>query len=156
MHTAEPNSRLITCATTSLLVSATFIAGCGAQSAEFGKHGAAPAKTVATRPLARSYRFSEKVAFITDMSAELAVITREFDRLFPRVGAASTQVQSDVVPTIESLRGLSGMLYRRLDESRSATEAEWPVLTASFGRDLARLKAGLEQSRLKVSGPAAR
>ncbi len=140
-------------AATGLLFTAAFIAGCGAQSADFGKHAATPAKPVAARPLAKHYRFAEKAAFITDMSAELAGITREFDRLFPRVDAASTRMQSDVVPTIETLRGLSGTLYRRLDEARTATESEWPAMTADFRRDLGRLNAGLEQSRQKLSGP---
>lgn len=141
-----------TMSTTLLLLAAALIAGCGAHSADFGKHTAP--QTAAVRPIAKDYRFDDKAAFITDMSAELASITREFDRLFPRVGAAGTQLQSDVVPTIESLRGLSGTLYRRLDEARSATAAEWPALTAGFRQDLARLTAGLEQSRQKLSGPA--
>jgi len=137
-----------------LALSTAFIAGCGAESTDFGKRGAAPAKSDAVRPIAKDYHFADKGAFIVDMSAELALITREFDRLFPRVGATTTQVQSDVVPTIESLRGLSGTLHRRLDEARTATEAEWPALSASFKMDLDRLKTGLEQSRQKLSGPA--
>jgi hypothetical protein len=141
-------------ANTGLLLAAALVTGCGAQSGDFGKHSTSPATTAATRPIAKAYRFDERAAFITDMSAELAVITREFDRLFPRVGAASSQVQGEVVPTIESLRGLSGTLYRRLDEARTATEAEWPALTASFRQDLGSLKDGLEQSRQKLSGPA--
>lgn len=145
-----------TFATTLLVLSTACIAGCFTQSTDFGKHGSAPAGAAAARPIARSYRFAEKALFMSDMSAELAAITGEFDRLLPRVGNASTRLQSDVVPTIESLRGLSGNLYRRLDESRSATEAEWPALTASFSQDLARLKAGLEQSRQKLSGPSVR
>lgn len=150
MTTTGSQPRPSTISTTVLLLAAGLVAGCGTQSADFGKHS--PPQAAAARPIARAYRFDEKRAFVTDMSAELAAITREFDRLFPRVGAANTQVQSDVVPTIESLRGLSGALYRRLDEARSASEAAWPALTDGFRQDLGRLKAGLEQSRQKLSG----
>lgn len=146
MSTTDRHPRHLT-VTTGLLLGAALIAGCGAQSETFGKHAATPAKAAVARPVGQDYAFADKAAFITDMSAELADIAREFDRLIPRVGAASTPV-----PTLESLRGLSASLNRRLDEARTATEAEWPDLTAAFRQDLGRLKTGLEQSRQKLSG----
>ncbi len=136
-----------------MAITALLAGGCGAQSKTPGSDAASQPPAAAARPVARIYRFDEKSAFIADMAAELTVITREFDRLFPEVDAASLPLRRKVVPAIESMRSLSGILYRRLDEARTATAAAWPALTAAFRLDLGRLHEGLEQSRLKVSGP---
>lgn len=140
-------------ATAALILEATLLGGCGGQAVDGTGDAARNAGT--TRPAARVYPFAQKDRFILDMAGELAAIERDFDRLFPRVEIAGRPVQGVVIPDIDALRGLAADLGRQLAAARDATAAQWPALTAAFARDLARLRDGLERSRLKLAGPLA-
>lgn len=137
-------------AAATLILEASLLGGCagtsggGTQVAVLADDQTPIAATV--QPASRNYGFWEKQVFIADMEAELESISRDIERVFPAVEHAGT-----IIPGIDGMRALAATQYRLLEEARTATEQEWPVLTSRFAKGLAELQDVLERSRQKIS-----
>jgi hypothetical protein len=151
-NSRTPRDAMMTAMTAAALtMEGVLLGGCGGTQVAVGAGDGEPI-AVAERPEARTYAFWQKDLFITDMAAELELLSSDFDRLFPVVEHAGGFVQSKAIPAIEKLRGLSAVLCRQLEEAKTASAQDWPALTSRFAKGLKELKGGLEHYRQKITG----
>jgi chromosome segregation ATPase len=139
--------------TLTLLALVLFAAGCKPSQDTAAKEQIAKveAETQDASAKMKSYTYAQKDQFVADMQAQLASLNQDLDKLATDISNASDQVKAEAQPKLQALRDQAAQLNQQLDQAKSADEATWDNVKASFNDAYDKAKDSFNDARAWLS-----
>lgn len=99
----------------------------------------------------KDYVYAERNEFIKDMQNDLATINRTLKQISDKLERSGDKAQAAAKAKLVVLHDKAARVNAELDKVRSAPEAAWDQVKASFKKSHDDLKVSVDQSRVWLS-----
>jgi hypothetical protein len=100
----------------------------------------------------KDYSYDKKDAFVASASADLNTLDQKINELADKSATASDSVKADAQTKLQELRDKRGVLDKKLDNVKNATEADWNDVKAGFQNSYDDVKGSLKQDWQLLEG----